>query len=175
VQWSRSYEQDSPKIIPSPWGLHCRLRVKVRGEVHVIAESLLLNVEVLLLRFAETSWCDFPYGVLFFDPHRATHQSSQVYILARRPIEKSNRITPPMQGSDSTWGMHEWMTDWMNEWVSESGCKSILYCSLRLEFKVIEWVKSTGGCGGFNSVRVLAAILRVWLGRMYLTQLTVSV
>jgi hypothetical protein len=22
VQWSRSFEQDSPKIIPSPWGLH---------------------------------------------------------------------------------------------------------------------------------------------------------
>ena len=28
MQWSRSLEQDSPKIIPSPWGLHCRLRVK---------------------------------------------------------------------------------------------------------------------------------------------------
>jgi hypothetical protein len=27
VQWSRSFEQDSPKIIPSPWGLHCPLRV----------------------------------------------------------------------------------------------------------------------------------------------------
>ena len=23
VQWTRSFEQDSPKIIPSPWGLHC--------------------------------------------------------------------------------------------------------------------------------------------------------
>ena len=29
VQWSRSCEQDSPKITPSPWGLHCPLRVKV--------------------------------------------------------------------------------------------------------------------------------------------------
>ena len=29
MQWSRSFEQDSPKIIPSPWGLHCPLRVNV--------------------------------------------------------------------------------------------------------------------------------------------------
>ena len=29
MQWSRSFEQDSPKIIPSPWGLHCPLRVNI--------------------------------------------------------------------------------------------------------------------------------------------------
>ena len=29
TQWSGSFEQDSPKIIPSPWGLLCPLRVNV--------------------------------------------------------------------------------------------------------------------------------------------------
>ena len=29
MQWSRSFKQDSPKIIPSPWGLHCPLRVNI--------------------------------------------------------------------------------------------------------------------------------------------------
>ena len=27
MQWGRSFEQNSPKIIPSPWGLHCPFRV----------------------------------------------------------------------------------------------------------------------------------------------------
>ena len=27
VQWSRSFEQDPPKTTPSPWGIHCPLRV----------------------------------------------------------------------------------------------------------------------------------------------------
>jgi hypothetical protein len=41
VQWSRSYEQDSPKIIPSPWGLHCRLRVKSHiGEWFKVVDEL---------------------------------------------------------------------------------------------------------------------------------------
>ena len=34
VQRSRSFEQDSPKIIPHPWGLHCPLRVNKFEHVH---------------------------------------------------------------------------------------------------------------------------------------------
>ena len=32
MQWSRSFEQDSPKRIPSPWGLHCPLRFKCQTD-----------------------------------------------------------------------------------------------------------------------------------------------
>ena len=28
MEYKLNFEQDSPKIIPSPWGLHCPLRVK---------------------------------------------------------------------------------------------------------------------------------------------------
>ena len=34
VQYSKSFEQDSSKIIPSPWGLHCPLRVNTCSPNH---------------------------------------------------------------------------------------------------------------------------------------------
>ena len=46
MQWSKSFEQDSPKIIPSPWGLHCPLRVKLAQALckWLLLEDVLVNV-----------------------------------------------------------------------------------------------------------------------------------
>ena len=82
MQWSRSFEQDSPKIIPSPWGLHCPLRVNNHLPSVTCSERFLIScvlvpectVHVRLKRVPTIVWmtCGNKWGMGLGIDSRAT-------------------------------------------------------------------------------------------------------